>query len=315
MQVDVSVIIINYNTKDLVTNCIRSVYASKSKYLFEIILVDNASSDGSVEEIRSSFPDVRIIDNKENVGFGRANNQAAAVALGRYLYILNSDTEIEKNVIETVVMYGDTHAKAGVIGTRSMFPDGKLQKTFFKTPTFMSEFVFFAVKIIKSGEWFLFSLNQYKHYSLNEPFEVDVISGCSMFVKREVYDKIGLFNERFFMYYEDAEFCCRVNKTELKCIYLPTVFIKHFHLGSAKEDRAKYKLLISSFDSACIYFTCVKNRWYAYIFRVSNLIVWGIELLLLQICAVIVRKDKLAKKISMLKTLLYEVKFHLKVHI
>lgn len=312
---DVSVIIINYNTKDLVINCIRSVYASETRYSYEIILVDNASSDGTVEAIRNSFPDVRIINNKENVGFGRANNQAANVSRGKYLYILNSDTEIEKNVIETVVTYGDTHEKAGVIGTRSVFPNGETQINFYKSPTFMSEFVFFAFRIIKSGKWFLFSLNKYKHYSLNEPFEVDVITGCSMFVKRAVYDEIGLFNEKFFMYYEDAEFCYRVKKTKFKCIYLPTVFIKHLHLGSAKEDRKKHKLLISGFDSACIYFTCVKNRWYAYLFRASNLIAWSIELLLMKICAVIVRNDKLAKKISMLKTLLNEVKFHLKVHI
>lgn len=308
---DVSVIIINYNTKKLTINCIRSIYASETSYTYEIIVVDNASSDGSVEEIRNSFPDVRIIDNKENVGFSKANNQAAAVVSGRYLYILNSDTEIEKDVIETVVSYGDTHEEAGVIGTRSVFPDGKTQINFYKSPTFLSEFVFFAFRIIKSGKWFLFNLNKYRHYSLNEPFEVDVISGCSLFVKREVYDEIGLFNERFFMYYEDAEFCYRVKKTEFKCIYLPTVFIKHFHLGSAKEDRKKYKLLISTFDSACIYFTCVKNIWYAYLFRVSNLIAWGIELLLMQLCSVIVRKDKLAKKTSMLKTLLNEVKINL----
>ena len=312
---DVSVIIVNYNTKSLTVDCIRSVYASETHYSYEVIVVDNASSDGSVEEIRNSLPDVRIIDNKENVGFGRANNQAAEVAAGRYLYILNSDTKIEKDVIETVVMYGDTHGKAGVIGTRSVFPNGETQINFYRSPTFISEFVFFAFRIIKSGKWFLFSLNKYKHYSLNEPFDVDVISGCSMFVKRAVYDEIGLFNENFFMYYEDAEFCYRVNKTELKCIYLPTVLIKHFHLGSAKEERKQFKPLIDSFDSACIYFTCVKNRWYAYLFRASNLITWSIELLLMRICAVIVRNDKLAKKITMLKTLLNEVKFHLKVHI
>ena len=299
----------------MLINCIRSVYASETRYSYEIILVDNASSDGSVEEIRNSFPDVRIIDNKENVGFGRANNQAVEVATGRYFYILNSDTEIEKNVIETVVMYGDTHEKTGVIGTKSVFTNGETQINYFKSPTFLSEFVFFAFRIIKSGNWFLFNLNKYRRFAIDGPFEVDVITGCSMFVKREVYDKIGLFNEKFFMYYEDAEFCYRVKKTKFKCIYLPIVFIKHLHLGSANEDRKEYKHLITSFDSACIYFACVKNRWYAYLFRVSNLIAWGVELLLMQICFAIMKKDKLAKKISMLKTLLNEVKFHLKVHI
>ena len=136
---DISVILVNYNTKDLTINCIRSVNASQSRYSFEIILVDNASSDGSVDLIRKLFPEVKIIENKQNVGFARANNQAAAVAAGRYLYILNSDTEIEKNVFENAVTYGDDNEHAGIIGTKVVFTNGELQENFYKFPTIMSE--------------------------------------------------------------------------------------------------------------------------------------------------------------------------------
>jgi GT2 family glycosyltransferase len=102
---DVSVIIINYNTKDLTIDCIKSIFDSKTKYSYEVIVVDNASSDGSVEAIKHLFPQVTTIVNKVNVGFGRANNQAAAITTGRYLYLINSDTVIDANVIDRVVCY------------------------------------------------------------------------------------------------------------------------------------------------------------------------------------------------------------------
>jgi GT2 family glycosyltransferase len=285
-------------------NCIRSVYASETGYSFEIILVDNASSDGSVDAIKYSFLDVRIIENKENVGFGRANNQAAEIAAGRYLYILNSDTEIEKDVIEKVVSYGDLNQKAGVIGTKVVFPDGKLQKNFYKFPTFFSEFIFFTVGIIKSGNWFLFNLNKYRRYSADKPFEVDVISGCSMFVKQEVYKKVGLFNEAFFMYYEDGEFCYKVKKGGFKCIYLPEVFITHIHMGTSKKHIKDFKLLTSCFNCACIYFKCVKNRLYAFMFKILCVSVWLIELIVLGVFSIVRKDEKIIRKINMLRSLL-----------
>jgi hypothetical protein len=301
---DVSIIIVNYNTKDLTINCVKSIYASKTRYSFEIIIVDNASSDGSVESIRSLFPKVRIIENKQNIGFARANNQAAAVSVGRYLYILNSDTEIEKDVIEKAVSYGDLNPKVGVIGTKVILQNGKLQDNFYKFPTFLSELIFFTLGIIKSKDWFLFRLNKYKSYSLDKPFEVDVISGCSMFVKREVYKQIGLFNDKFFMYYEDSEFCYRVKKHGFKNIYLPTSFVRHIHKGSIKENSEDLKVLVSCFKSACIYFRCVKNWFYAQVFKSICLLMWFNELILLKLLFIFVRNKKLRRKINMLRALL-----------
>jgi GT2 family glycosyltransferase len=301
---DVSVIIVNYKTKELTTNCIKSVYASKTGYSFEIILVDNASSDGSVEAIRSHFPDVRIIESKENVGFARANNMAAKIAVGRYLYILNSDTEIENDVIEKLVAYGDLNEDAGIIGTKVVFPSGELQENYYKFPSLLSELVFFLIGIIKMKDWSIFHLNKYERYLLNEPREVDVIAGCSLIVKRKVYEQIGLFNEKFFMYYEDGEFCYRVKKSGYKSIYLPTVLVTHIHMGTSKGNARNFKLLASCFKSACIYFRCIKNSFYALLFKVICFVAWFIELILLRLLFVITKKEKIKSKINMLKALL-----------
>lgn len=303
---DVSIIIVNYNTKDLTVNCIKSVYSSETKYSYEIILVDNASSDGSTDTIKRHFPDVKLIENKVNVGFGRANNQAAMNAKGRYLYLLNSDTEIEKDVIERVVSYGDSNRAAGVIGTKVIYPDGNWQENFYKFPSFLSELVFFTVNIIKSLKWFPFRLNKYRNYLLNEPFEVDVISGCSMFVKREVYQSIGLFNENFFMYYEDSEFCYRVKQNGFKSVYFPEVFVKHFHMKSGKGDRQKFITHVTCFKSSCIYFKCLKKSFQLSVFKLTNFFIWLLEFSLFNILNLFLKKEKLNRKIVMLRMLLLE---------
>ncbi len=301
---DVSVIIVNYNTKDLTVNCIKSIYASESKYSFEIILVDNASTDGTVDAIRDLFPQVRIVENTENVGFARANNQAAEITAGRYLYVLNSDTEIEKDVIENVVSYGDVNPDVGVVGTKVVFPDGKLYGNFYKFQTFFTEFMFFTVWLIKSKHWSIFHLNKYNEYSDSEAFEVDVISGCSMFVKRKVYEKIELFDDKFFMYYEDGEFCYRAKKNRFLTIYLPTTFITHIHKGSVKNTYDDHKILVTCFKSACIYMECIKSRFHAHMFKAICSFMWFNELMVLGLINVLFEKDKVKKKIHMLKALL-----------
>ena len=112
---------------------------------------------------------------------------------------------------------------------------------------------------------------------MDGPFEVDVIAGTSMFVKRTIYELTGLFNEEFFMYYEDGEFCYRVKKRGYKRIYLPTVVIKHIHMASAKKNLNNFSIMVSSFKSACIYFENVKNPLYAYVFKIISNLAWSLE--------------------------------------
>ena len=302
---DVSVIIINYNTKDLTMNCLRSVYASKTGYAYEVILVDNASSDGSVEEISQIFPNVRIIANKENVGFGRANNQAAEVSTGRYLYILNSDTEIEKDVIQNVVSYGDANPEAGIIGNRSHFPDGRPQESVYKFPSLLSELIFFAIGIIKMGDIFLFKLNKYNDLQPDAPLEVDVVAGFSMFIKRELYEQIGLFNERIFMFYEDNELCYRAKKTGYKNIYFPGAAIMHVNGGSVRKYRQNHAMLIKCYEGACVYFNETKGASYLWLFKTLCVLSWYAELLLFSLLNMAVRSKKVEKKLNMLKALIY----------
>ena len=301
---DVSVIIVNYNTKELTMNCIKSVYSSKTQYSYEIIVVDNDSSDGSADSINRFYPEVKLIENKSNIGFGRANNQAAGIAKGRYLYVLNSDTTIENDVIERVVSYGDSNQSVGVIGTKVINPDGKLQENFYKSPSFLSELVFFTGSIIKSLNWFPFHLNKYKKYPLNKPFEVDTIAGCSMFIKRKVYEATGLFDEKFFMYYEDSEFCYRARQHGFKNVYFPEVVVTHNHMGSGKDERQKFITHITCFKSACIYFKCINKTFRGNVFKLISILIWLVEFSLFNVFNLFIRKEKLLVKTLMLKMLL-----------
>lgn len=302
---DVSVIIVNYNTKYLTINCLRSVYSSETGNSYEILMVDNASTDGSVEAIRSLFPEVRIIENNQNVGFARANNQAAAIASGRYLYILNSDTEIEKDVIEKTVSFGDLNEDVGIIGTKAILPDKTIQENYYKFPTLLSEWIFFVFGIIKSSSMFLFKTNKYKtEPNLSSPFEVDVISGTSMFVKREVYEKCGLFNNEFFMYYEDVEFCYRVKKHGFKRIYLPTIKVDHIIKGSSRNYKDNLKVLIACFRSCCIYFGITKNWFFTVTFKTLCFSMWFLELIILRLILILKKDENLLGKIYMLQALL-----------
>lgn len=301
---DVSVIIVNYNTKELTLNCLRSIYGSVTKYSFEIFLVDNDSSDGSAAAIREQFPNVRIIENIQNVGFARANNQAAEISTGRYMYILNSDTEIEGDVLEKVITYGDRNPDVGLIGTKVVFPDGQLYGNFYMFQTFLSELMFFTIGIIKQRHWSFFHSNKYKEFSLEEPSDVDVISGCSLFVKRSVYDTMGLFNDRFFMYYEDGEFCYRVKKKGFRAVYLPTSSIKHIHKGSVKGNDNEFIVLVECFRSACIYFSCINGRFSSMMFKAICKFFWMLELMLLGLMLTVTGNEKAKRKVNVLQALL-----------
>lgn len=125
---DVSILVVNYNTCQLTLDCLQSVYASKSQYRYEVIVIDNHSSDGSVEAIRAAYPEITLIANKNNTGFAKANNQGMEVASGRYVLLLNSDTLVQPDTLDTMIQFMDTHPEMGASGCKVILPDGSLDK-------------------------------------------------------------------------------------------------------------------------------------------------------------------------------------------
>lgn len=198
IKMDLSIVIVNYNTKKLTIDCIQSVLNSKLNFQYEILVVDNGSSDGSVEQIKSLFPHIKVISNKENVGFSKANNQAIRRCSGRYVLLLNSDTIVNENTLDTIICFMDRETSIGAVGCEVNLPDGTLDKACHRGfPTPEASFYYMiglAQKYPTSPKY-----NSYHKSYLNmkEVHDIDCLVGAFMMVRKEVIEQVGLLDEKF----------------------------------------------------------------------------------------------------------------------
>lgn len=238
----VSVIIVNYNVQYFLEVCLHSTMRALQRTVGEIIVVDNNSTDGSVEMMKQKFPDVIVIENKDNMGFGKANNQGVAIAKGDYILFLNPDTVLPEDFFEKTTEYMDEHPDAGCLGPRLL--DGKGQFA----PESKRSFPTLMVAIYKTtGIGRLFRKSPYfnKYYAVHinehETAEVDVLMGCCMLLRKRVLEKIHIaFDEDFFMYGEDIDLSYRIQKAGYKNIYFPEVSIIHYKGESTKKSSLSY---------------------------------------------------------------------------
>lgn len=232
---DASIIIVNWNTKKLLKDCLESVYEQAADMDYEIIVVDNASTDGSKEMVRSDFPDVVLVENKENRGFAAANNQGIAVAGGRYVLLLNSDTIVLDDSVAKTVAFADAHPQAGVVGCRVLNPDGTLQPTCFMFPSVLNMLLSstYLYKLFPRSRFF--GRERMTWWDRNDVREVDVVTGCFMLVRREAIEQTGLLDEQFFMYAEETDWCYRFKKNGWKVMFAPAGEIIHYGGQSATQ--------------------------------------------------------------------------------
>jgi GT2 family glycosyltransferase len=225
---DVSIIIVNWNTKDKLNDCLNSIYRQASKLTCEVIVVDNASSDGSGEMVKRQFPKAILLQNNENRGFAAANNQGIAIANGRYVLLLNSDTLILNNAIAKTVIFADNHPEAAVVGCKVLNPDRTLQRTCFMFPSLFNMFLssIYLYKLFPRSKFF--GREQMTWWDRDNIREVDVVTGCFMLVRREAIEQIGLLDERFFMYGEETDWCYRFKQAGWKIVFTPIGQIIHF---------------------------------------------------------------------------------------
>lgn len=234
---DVSVIIINYNVRPFLQNALTSLRKSLETISAEIIVVDNASTDGSVEMIQSSFPDIKLIVNTRNAGFGSANNTAMKIASGRYFLLLNPDTLVQENTVSVMVEFFDKHAEVGIAGCQVLNPDGSLQlacRRSFPTPWVAFTKVTGLSSLFPDSS--LFGKYNLTYRDPEQSYEVDAISGSFMFLRREVYAQTGGFDEQFFMYGEDLDLCYRVQQLGWKVSYVHSTKIIHYKGESARRS-------------------------------------------------------------------------------
>ncbi|CAG0974339.1 N-acetylglucosaminyl-diphospho-decaprenol L-rhamnosyltransferase [Anaerolineae bacterium] len=250
---DVSFIIVSWNVRDLLRSCLRSVisiqysvFSVQSPLNTETIVVDNNSSDGTVEMLRAEFPDVRVIVNSENVGFTRGNNQALALAQGRYLFLLNPDTELRAGALQTLTDFAEAHPRVGIIGPQLYYGDGSPQSSRRRFPTLAT--AFFESTILQ--QWFPCNrvLTRYYMNDTNDDATqpVDWVNGAAMFVRRAVYDQIGGLDERFFMYSEELDWCYRAQQAGWEIFYLPTAQITHYEGKSSEQVVAQRDIYFHS---------------------------------------------------------------------
>lgn len=224
---DLSIIIVNYNTGKLVKASVDKILKNTKNLTVprtEIIVVENASPDEPVGDLPQN---VTVIKNKENLGYSKANNQGLKIAKGRHSVLINSDTEIKKGSFKDLVDFADSTNDAGVVGAKLTLPSGEMQKSVFRFPTIWRAFQEYILKV----------KNKFSSYAPEDvqPVEVEALVGAVFLITNKAKEKVGLLDERYFMYFEDLDYCKRVREAGLKVYYLPMVEFLHHHGASGRN--------------------------------------------------------------------------------
>lgn len=240
-EIEISVVIVNYNVEHFLEQCLNSVLNAFKNCNGEVFVVDNNSFDGSVDMVKTKFPTVILIDNKENLGFSKANNQAIRLSKGKYVLLLNPDTVVEEDTFRKVIDFMDSHADAGGLGVRMI--DGKgiflpESKRGIPTPDVAFYKIFGIASIFpKSKKFGKYHLGYLSEFETNE---IEILSGAFMLMRKETLDKVGLLDEDFFMYGEDIDLSYRILLGGYKNYYFPETQIIHYKGESTKKSSVNY---------------------------------------------------------------------------
>lgn len=238
---DLSIIIVSYNTKTLLKNCLDSIKKKVMDLEYEIIIIDNASKDDSCSFIKKYYKDIILIESKENLGFGRANNLGIKIARGKYVLLLNSDTILINNAPKILFDFMQKNEKVGVCGGKLVTKEGELNISFGKLPSVFTELCsqpkFYIIKLKNT-------IVSKKRTKLNCQ-EVEWISGADMFLRKKVLDEVGCFDDDFFMYYEETELISRIRK-KYKIYFVPEAEIIHLEGGSFVLKESRERMILKS---------------------------------------------------------------------
>jgi GT2 family glycosyltransferase len=236
----VSVIVISWNTKDLLLNCLRSINPKTCKYPLEIIVVDNCSSDGSADEVAKRFSNAMLVRNEANFGFSKANNIGIRKSRGEYLCLVNSDVQLLNGCIATLVDYMEEHTDVGMTGPAMLDVKGKLGRSCRGFPTLWNMICHaFGLDLLfpKSK---LFASYILRHWAQNTISDVDILGGWFLVVRREAVKRVGLLDEDFFFYAEDMDWCKRFHSNGWRVIFLPTAAAIHYGGGSTQNAAVQW---------------------------------------------------------------------------
>jgi GT2 family glycosyltransferase len=302
---ELSIIVVSWNTRQLLQECLESIYKNTTAISYEIIVIDNASNDGSVEMVRSLFGNVIIVENKENLGFAKANNIAFPLAVGRYVLLLNSDTLVQPNALDFAVDFLNKNEDVGGLTPKILNSDGTIQHPgYIKEPSLETE-IFEAFNFEK-----LLGIKRKDIRAADEStFEVAHACGCSLFIKKEVLDKIGYLDDRMIFSFEDVDICMRIRRSGWKILYLPTSHIIHFGGGSRSKhnNRAVNAMLQSKY--------AFYNKYHGrvYVLAITLCILLSALIKLLVNAALLIQFSKKKERISSLKIYWSILRWHLQM--
>lgn len=274
---ELSIIILNYNTKELLEDCLSSIKKFESEVSIEVIVSDNASGDGSPQMVKEKFPWVRLLEG-ENVGFSKGNNRVRTFVHGKMVLFLNPDTVVNKGVLEKTVKYLKDHKDVGALSCKLVLPSGEIDKDArrrFPTPG-----IAFMKLIFGNGKKYW-----YEDVNPNKIQEVDAIQGAFFLTWKRILDKVGWFSEEYFFNGEDLDLCWKIRKDGWKIIYYPDVFI--YHLKGASTGKSKFwkpriapshkvRVKMSAVDAMEIFYR--KNLWSTYPLVFNWFVVLGIKI-------------------------------------
>jgi len=233
---DVSIIIVSWNTRDILRDCLRSVYEQTKAITFEVIIVDNSSRDGSAEMVREEFPQIILIENSGNRGFAAANNQGMAIAKGWYVLLLNPDTIVLDGAIQKSVLFADQNPSAAVVGVRIERPDGTLCRDCFRYASLLNLIIstFGMHRLFPRSRFW--GREGYSRWDYRSVLVVEVVAGCYMLTRRQAIDIVGNMDESYFMYGEEMDWCWRFQRAGWKVLYYPDARIIHCGGMSAAQN-------------------------------------------------------------------------------
>jgi GT2 family glycosyltransferase len=274
---DISVVILSWNDKQYLEVCLQSLKDAKPSRTMEIIVVDNASTDGSPEMVETEFPIVKLIKNQENLGFPKGNNIGVQASRGKYVYLLNSDIKVLAGCLDALADYMDQNPKVGMVGPKILNRDLTHQSSCRRSPTLWNNFCAATglAKVFAGSKFF--SGEHMMYFKGDHTLEVDVLVGCFWTVRREAVNEFGLLDEGFFMFAEDLDWCKRCWEAGWRVAFCPAAQAIHYRGGSSKKKDAvwlaltqqrsvlrywkKYHGAAANFGIRCLVFTHKASRW------------------------------------------------------
>lgn len=263
-MVDLSIVIVSWNTRELLRECLQSLYRHTTGITFEVFVVDNASSDESVATVREQFPDVNVIANDYNAGFSKANNQAIRVSKGRYVALLNPDTLLIEDVFSPLIRYADKHEKIGAIGPKLLNRDGITIQNICARRLPNLYFEFCRVSGLSAKYPKMFGWEYMSYWDHNSSRYVEGLSGSCMVVKRKVIDSVGLMDESQFMYGDEIDWCKRFIDGRWDIYYYADVSVIHY--GGESSNQVLQRVNIELSNAVWYYYRKHKGKIHAFIY-------------------------------------------------